>query len=266
MDIQPFTERVDEETSLLQMMERCRNYLNGNRALWLQTAIPRQQEILAAARAERQEVLDNPHRLYWKKPSLILPQMQFFRQFKYLPYAFTKPDLDSALDACITDCAQEVQQMLNEFGSVKVWLTIQVRYEPVNPNENNRNGFEQYLSCVPICFFRHVADDNGIIAPYEQEFHLLADRIKQHNANYIRDKSGLVLAGISQLVLRGVKYAPLAGRGYQELPKFLQSKKAILNIRNTDNRCFGYAILYFKNRPDAVNHFERPNHYTEQMF
>jgi hypothetical protein len=60
MDIQQFTERVDEEIRLLQMLERCRNYLNGNRALWLQTAIPYQQEILAEARAERQEVLDNP--------------------------------------------------------------------------------------------------------------------------------------------------------------------------------------------------------------
>ncbi|MCP6768593.1 hypothetical protein NL529_27510, partial [Klebsiella pneumoniae] len=59
---------------------------------------------------------------------------------------------------------------------------------------------------------------------------------------------------------------PLAGRGYQELPKFLSKKKAIINIQNTDNRCFGCAILYFKDRPNTDNHFERPNLYTEEMF
>ena len=36
-----------------------------------------------------------------------------------------------------------------------------------------------------------------------------------------------------------VKYAPLEGRGWKPLPEFLEKKKAILNIRNNDERCFG---------------------------
>lgn len=122
--------------------------------------------------------------------------MQLFCQLKYLHYAFTQPDFDSALETCISDCAHKVQKMLNYFKSVKVLLNLQVRNEPIYPNEKNRNGFDQCLTCVLPCFFRHVADDNGTIASNEQEFNLLADRIKQHNVNFIRDKSEYVLAGI----------------------------------------------------------------------
>lgn len=110
-----------------------------------------------------------------------------------------------------------------------------------------------------------MADDNETIAPWEQEFHLIANKIRQHNANFIRDKSGIVLAGISPLVHRKVKYAPLAGLSHEELSKFFKSKNAIQYIRNTDNWCVSYATLYLKDKPDAVNNFERPNYYTEQM-
>ena len=51
-----------------------------------------------------------------------------------------------------------------------------------------------------------------------------------------------------------VKYAPLEGRGWQPLPKFLAKKEAIINIQNNDERCFGYALLYFLER---VNFLER---------
>lgn len=64
MDINIFDERLDEKRRLLQMLDRCRTYFNGGRALWLQTAIHRQQEILVAATAEHEGVFDNPHRLY----------------------------------------------------------------------------------------------------------------------------------------------------------------------------------------------------------
>jgi hypothetical protein len=39
-------------------------------------------------------------------------------------------------------------------------------------------------------------------------------------------------------------YNPLQrGRAYVELPEYLEKKKAIVNVQNRDNRCFGYALL-----------------------
>lgn len=42
--------------------------------------------------------------------------MQFICQLKYLHFSFTKPDFDSALEAYITDCAQDVMQILITLG------------------------------------------------------------------------------------------------------------------------------------------------------
>jgi hypothetical protein len=55
--------------------------------------------------------------------------------------------------------------------------------------------------------------------------------------------------------------------GWRSLPEYLENKKAIVNIQNNDNRCFGYALLYFLehiNLPEKNAH--RPNYYTQRMF
>ena len=84
--------------------------------------------------------------------------------------------------------------------------------------------------------------------PYIDSLRILTDRIRECNAKFIRDKSGFRLARVMQFILKMVKYASLEGRGWQPLPKFLSKKKAILNIQNNDERCFGYALLYFLER------------------
>ena len=44
------------------------------------------------------------------------------------------------------------------------------------------------------------------------------------------------------LDLHTVKYVPLGGFSYIPLPKFLAAKKAIINLKNEDNKCFKWAI------------------------
>ena len=64
-----------------------------------------------------------------------------------------------------------------------------------------------------------------------------------------------------------VKYAPLEGSWWQPLPEFLSIKKAIINIQNNDDRCFGYAVLYFlerENQPEK--NCNRVSFYKYEMF
>ena len=66
-----------------------------------------------------------------------------------------------------------------------------------------------------------------------------------------------------------VKYAPLEGRGWQPLPEFLAKKNAIINIRNNDERCFGYSILYFHDRANLSernSNCSRVSLYKGKMF
>lgn len=48
---------------------------------------------------------------------------------------------------------------------------------------------------------------------------------------------------IYMLQLRTNQLNPLVGSSYLSLPKFIESKKAIINVKNKDNKCFMYSIL-----------------------
>ena len=64
-----------------------------------------------------------------------------------------------------------------------------------------------------------------------------------------------------------VKYSPLEGRGWQPLPEFLSKKKPIINIQNHDERCFGYAFLYFLERANLPKqHCYRATLYNDNLF
>ena len=108
---------------------------------------------------------------------------------------------------------------------------------------------------------------NGWENPYERRFRELTERILQHNANFIKEKSGLQLTNINELILKFAAFQPLKAGSWQALPKYLANKKAVTNIKNTDERCFGYALLYFLDPPNAHSyHLVRPTLYTREMF
>ena len=258
MDIQQYNERIETESQLLQSCVKKRRWFRaGNLENLNNNIIPQLHAILAETVAERQDLLDNPNRVYWRPATRIRPQMVDFTMLRYLPFSLTKPDLDNALGAITSDCGTDIRRMIDGYGSAKVWLTIQVRYEPANPRDEKNKPFEFYLSCKSTRFFHRNPTAGGDGAPYAEPLQILFERIKENNAKFIRELSGLVLSGILQLVIRGVRYIPLAGRCFRELPPYLKNKKAIINIQNTDDRCFGYSLLYFLDRPNFINHFER---------
>ena len=156
--------------------------------------------------------------------------------------------------------------MMHSYGLDKVWPTFQVRYEPANPRDQKNKPFEFYFTCTATWFFRREPTEGGDGAPYAEPLRELFERIKQLNAIFIREQSKFVLAGILQLVIRGVKYIPLTGRCHRELSPYLKANKAIINIQNTDDRCFGYTLLWFIDPPRDRHNSWRPNLFTETMF
>ena len=62
--------------------------------------------------------------------------------------------------------------------------------------------------------------------------------------------SGWRLHSILRLELRTVRYKPLRGETYIPLPGELAVKKAIINMKNNDNRCFLWCVLRALNPRD----------------
>ena len=69
------------------------------------------------------------------------------------------------------------------------------------------------------------------------------EEIMLRNDNFVQNGSNLQISKIYYVSLAMTRFAPLAGSGFKELPEFLDLKRAIINMKNTDKNCFGYAIL-----------------------
>ncbi|XP_031789068.1 uncharacterized protein LOC116418029 [Nasonia vitripennis] len=55
--------------------------------------------------------------------------------------------------------------------------------------------------------------------------------------------SGWTLKSIISLCINMKKYSPIKGSSYIPLPKFIENKKACVNVHNNDDQCFKYAVL-----------------------
>ena len=94
------------------------------------------------------------------------------------------------------------------------------------------------------------------IEPFVADAHSQSDKYVDKFTN---DGSGWILDSVMSLSVNVAKYAPLKGSSYIELPKYLQTKKAIVNVKNEDNKCLKWALLSClhpaKKDPQRVNKY-----------
>ena len=82
-------------------------------------------------------------------------------------------------------------------------------------------------------------------------------------ANFTERGSGWVVKDISAAYLRISRFEPLRGGSYMPLPKFIQSKKAVVNIKNKDDKCLRWVMkaAKFSVRQNA----ESPSKYPKDV-
>jgi len=71
---------------------------------------------------------------------------------------------------------------------------------------------------------------------------LLTEQVLEDLANFQMGGSGWAFHSIVALDIHTVGYEPLNGSSYIPLPKFLASKKALINMKNNDNQSFKWCI------------------------
>ena len=91
---------------------------------------------MAGILTERPQQVPN---LYWQPGQPIGAPVSKFRQIKYLTLPIFVPDVDQALSGGTLDCDRDFYKQLIEFTeAAKVWMTVQVEYETVNPIANKQ--------------------------------------------------------------------------------------------------------------------------------
>ena len=78
---------------------------------------------------------------------------------------------------------------------------------------------------------------------------------------YVSEKSNFKLDSIEEIDLNVAKYTPLKGSSWVPTPEVLARKKAIINVKNSDKKCFLWAILAALFPADK--HTERVSKYKE---
>ena len=71
----------------------------------------------------------------------------------------------------------------------------------------------------------------------------------------IAEGSGWVFVKVEKLVLHTTRWEPVTAGSYIELPQELKNRKAIINMKNQDDKCFMWSVLRALNPKD--NHPER---------
>ena len=131
-----------------------------------------------------------------------------------------------------------------------------------NPLDEPFKIFDVHLPAPDFIFLHYQPELYAIRSnPHYPAIQRQAQRLLEANAKFICGKSGLVLAEIYLLNLR--KFTPISSSAWSPLPKFLQNKKAIVNVKNEDDRCFGYAIASALHTIKHGNHLTRPENYVQ---
>ena len=78
-------------------------------------------------------------------------------------------------------------------------------------------------------------------------------------------QSGLIIDKVVEIHIMYNKYNPTRAGSYIPLPKHISLKKACINIKNKDDKCFKYAVecgfykVYEKNHPENFYHYKKLN-------
>ena len=81
-----------------------------------------------------------------------------------------------------------------------------------------------------------------------ESYDIAKHQILNFIAQWISHGSGWIISSVDNLYINIIKYEPLKGSSYIELPKELRnSSKGLINIQNKDNKCFLYCHIRYLN-------------------
>jgi hypothetical protein len=167
-------------------------------------------------------------------------------------YATTETALNRAIqDFTIQPNQHEQYDMLTFFANVKP------RVQDILSSRLQNSGIKYYLS-VQVELIKETLDGSQSTSPHfrsrtstilnlttfdEQDLNESFQKMFESFEKYIRESSGWVLKKVLHLIIHTVKYTPLSASSYLELPQELRRLQSLLNIRNTDLKCFLWSCL-----------------------
>ena len=142
-------------------------------------------------------------------------------------------DLNAYLDMTALLIEKQLKEELEKSKSFKIETAVMVNL--AKRSDNNIIYKNPY--------FRPGIKDINSSTNIPETFEIMKQRMIELFETFTNEGSGWIFQNIDRLILNVDKNIPLNGSSYIDLPKEIKTKKAVINVKNKDDRCFEYAIL-----------------------
>ena len=148
----------------------------------------------------------------------------------------------------LNEARDSITRVLRGNKSTKVKLIFKCKMQREEKNEDG----EIIIIIKPFDF--HSEKEVNLEGTDENELYTrMIDRIEEEIQKTERaPDTGWHFHSVINLELHTAEWVPLRGSSYIELPKELKNKKAIINMKNDDNKCFLWCVLRALN-PGPIN-------------
>ena len=150
----------------------------------------------------------------------------------------------------------KLQEYFMKFFNHKVWFSFEFLEEVT---ETSRSNGEKRTTTETRP--NHLRSKSKLILSKNDIDELILDYLKEFDN--LSSRAYINILGINKLDVNIAKVQTLNGKSYKELPDFIKNKKAIINIKNEDNKCFLYSVLCGLITP--ASHPERVSHYKDRL-
>ena len=124
---------------------------------------------------------------------------------------------------------QVLEISMQKEGSQKFAITLQVKFK--------RNQTEA------LAYFNGGMRTLNRLAEFEDLYQQSKSKIWSSFDGYLRLGSGWIVDRLEILYLNTYRYTPIKIRSYIPTPQSIKNKRAIINIKNKDFKCFEYSVL-----------------------
>ena len=180
-----------------------------------------------------------------------------------------KTDIDSYFDQGKPYIKMLIENQLKEMGSVKIIMTLWVIWKKpikllIKDPEDAKNAQGPDDSANDNIYYEKIEMPfNSVMTEFfdASDINDLIERmlayIKAQTENTKLPESGFTLDKIMHLYINFHRLVLTRGSAYIELPEWLKSKKAVINLQNKDEECFKWAVIEALHHEEIKHHPER---------
>ena len=167
----------------------------------------------------------------------------------------TSGDLTVFLDQAKSDICGTIEKELVERKALKFYLSVNLELER-NSVDSAVTTTTPYLHSLPSVVLESRALD--------EEHQTASDRLKDLLDVFQGEGSGFTLKSVQECTVNVASYDVIGGSSFIELPAYIKNKKATVNIKNDDEKCFLYSLSYVRKPPNSDNP-NRAFHYKKDL-